>query len=85
MTAYRFSDAAEKIYEFTWHTFADQYIEESKKHLEAGDVNTLAALLEMFKIILKLLHPFMPFVTEDIWGKISGKQTLPLISSSWPS
>jgi valyl-tRNA synthetase len=84
MNKYRFSDAANTIYKFTWHVFADKYIEQSKKELEAGNIQTLAILIDNFNIILKLLHPFMPFVTEELWGKMLHKEQTPLITSSWP-
>ena len=61
--------AAQEIYQFTWHNFADVYIEASKKQLtdEKLKANTQALLLNSLLIILKLLHPFMPFITEHIW------------------
>ena len=84
MEKYQFSDAANAIYEFAWHTFADQYIEQSKPLLEAGDKQTLATLINVFYAILTLLHPFMPFVTEEIWSKLPKASEDPLIISSWP-
>jgi valyl-tRNA synthetase len=65
MDNYRFYLAAEKIYHFTWHEFADKYIEESKGK---SDPETLFTLNFTLFTLLKLLHPFMPFVTEEIWG-----------------
>ncbi len=63
MDNYRFYLGAEKLYAYIWHRFADEIIEESKNKPEYG--NTLYYLLENF---IKLLHPFMPFVTEEIWS-----------------
>ncbi|MCX6793711.1 MAG: valine--tRNA ligase [Candidatus Gottesmanbacteria bacterium] len=83
MEKYRYSDAAKKIYDFTWHVFADKYIEQSKKQLEADDTQTLAVLIEIYKKLLKLLHPFMPFVTEELYQKMPGWDGTPLIISSW--
>ena len=71
--------AAETIYNEFWHWFCDQCIERNKN----GEIS-LEALTEGFKIVLKLLHPFMPFVTEEIWGKLGNKKEL-LISSLWPT
>ncbi len=82
---YRFSDAAQKIYDFTWHTLADVHLEKNKDRFKEGDARALAVLRHVFLTILKLLHPFMPFVTEEIWGKLPKKTTEPLIISRWPS
>lgn len=84
LTKYRFSDAAQKLYEFTWHRLADIYIEESKSKLQTGDILVLSTLRHVLINILKLLHPFMPFITEEIWSKIPRKLDQPLIISKWP-
>ncbi len=65
MDNYRFYIAAEKLYHFTWHEFADKYIEEAKA---SKDPEQLCALRLALCDLLKLLHPFMPFITEEIWG-----------------
>jgi valyl-tRNA synthetase len=74
---YRLSQAAEILYAEFWHWFCDESIEEAKK----GKINSkdLKFGLETF---LKLLHPFMPFVTEKIWELLGNKELL--ITSSWP-
>ena len=82
---HQFSQAAEKTYEFTWHTLADTYIEKNKERIQQGDEQALATLIQTLGTILKLLHPFMPFVTEEIWSKIPHNETGPIIISSWPS
>jgi len=71
MEQYRFHLAAEKIYAYVWHRLADEIIEESKKKASRG--TTLHYLL---KNSLKLLHPFMPFITEEIWGLTDEKDLL---------
>ena len=81
---YRFSDAAQKIYDFTWHTLADLHLEKNKERFKEGDAQALAVLRHVFLNIIKLLHPFMPFVTEEIWGKLPRKTIDPLIVSPWP-
>jgi valyl-tRNA synthetase len=81
---YRFSDAAQAIYEFAWHTFADVYLEENKERMKAKHTDVLMVFRHVFVNILKLLHPFMPFVTEEIWSKIPHEESTPLIISSWP-
>jgi len=71
MENYRFYLAAEKIYAYVWHRFADEIIEESKSL--PLDSKTLYYILENS---LKLLHPFMPFITEEIWQELNKKNLL---------
>jgi len=71
---YRFDVAADRLYHFVWHEYADWYIELVKPHLEADGAErerAVAVLLTVHDQVLRLLHPFMPFVTEELW------QTLP--------
>lgn len=82
---YRLSDAAQSLYEFIWHRFADVYVEENKQRFQDGDLISLAVYRHVLLTILTLLHPFMPFVTEAIWGQIPKKTQDPLIISSWPT
>jgi valyl-tRNA synthetase len=82
---YRFDLAAEGIYHFLWHRFADEYIEYSKKRIEKRETVPLIILRYVYFNCLKLLHPFMPFVTEEIWQKFPRKFDDPLIISKWPS
>jgi valyl-tRNA synthetase len=69
--AYRFNDYANALYQFTWHEFCDWYIEMSKLALNSSDTAQAAGsrklLQELLEQILLLLHPIMPFVTEEIW------------------
>ena len=88
---YRLHLAAEKIYHYVWHRFADVIIEESKVILNGTDDEARAArahvLLLMLANILKFLHPFMPFVTEEIWSvmpKYLKKQELIMVEQ-WPN
>jgi len=71
---YKFGLAASSIYEFWWHTFCDVDIEAIKQQIVEGTVERKrelrAELLKMLKIQLKLLHPFVPFVTEEIWQQM---------------
>jgi valyl-tRNA synthetase len=73
----RFDLASEKIYLFVWHYFADQLIEESKPLLASEDLvikNSRQLLLQTYLVSsLKMLHPFMPFVTETIWQELPEK------------
>ena len=79
---YEFSEAAHALYDFIWHDFADRYIEYSKDK-ETDDVK--AILSHTFLTCLKLLHPFMPFFTEEIWSKLPIKNKGLLIVENWPS
>lgn len=82
MEAYRFYMAAEKIYAYIWHRFADEILEESKNKEGYGET-----LYYIFENSLKLLHPFMPFVTEEIWSsfaKATDGQAKFLMVEAWP-
>ncbi len=85
--AHRIYLAAEKIYHFTWHRLADELIEESKAIFagedEAAKASRKALLLSLLADILKLLHPFMPFVTEEIWKSVRADDSL-LMVTRWP-
>ncbi len=85
METYRFSDAALSIYEFAWHRLADVHLEKNKERFKNGDVQALSVLRHVFLTILKLLHPFMPFVTEHLWKDLPRKSKTPLIISQWPA
>lgn len=84
MQNYRFYLAAEKIYHYFWHTFADKILEDCKLRIKEGkDTDSAKALL--FKLLeeqLKVLHPFMPFVTEKIWGLLPERKDM-LIIEKW--
>lgn len=79
LESYNFGSAADKLYQFVWHVLADKYIEDYKKGLVSYKV-----LAKSFETLLKLLHPFMPFVTEEIWGRLPHQENTRLIVSSWP-
>ena len=74
---YKLGEATRELYKFVWHEYADKYIETSKK--QEKNVNE-----EVFKTILKLLHPFMPFITEHLWQTSYSNAKKPLIISDWP-
>lgn len=84
---YKLHLAAEHLYHYTWHTLADVIIEERKVILAEGtEEEKLSAawtLKTILETILKLHHPFMPFITEELWS-ITGDKRLPLIVSPWP-
>ncbi|MHB8885251.1 MAG: valine--tRNA ligase [Methylovirgula sp.] len=89
--AYRFNDAANAIYRFVWNIFCDWYLEFSKPLLmgtdEAAKAETRVATAFVLEQILKLLHPFMPFLTEELWGSGvlgEGKRDTCLALAAWP-
>ncbi|HEY3057109.1 MAG TPA: valine--tRNA ligase [Thermoanaerobaculia bacterium] len=78
LSAFRFDEASNALYQFFWHEFCDWYIEMVKpvllgKHGDAAEQRKAKrVLLEVLDRSLRLLHPFMPFVTEEIWQKLGG-------------
>ena len=88
MENYRFYLASEKIYHYIWHTFADKIIEESKAILldtnEENKKSRQKLLFEILEKSLKILHPFMPFVTEEIWSMMPIKNKKLLMVEKWP-
>lgn len=87
---YRFHLASEKMYHYFWHTFADILIEESKSRLKGGDVSDRAScawtLYRVLKESLVALHPFMPFVTEEIWSSMPhNTEGSLLMVEPWPA
>ncbi|MBI2046518.1 MAG: valine--tRNA ligase [Parcubacteria group bacterium] len=85
---YRIDFAADTIYQYTWHAFADTIIEEAKITIKNGSIEERASrkklLLSIFTDILKLLHPFTPFVTETIWSMLPKKDSELLMVAPWP-
>jgi valyl-tRNA synthetase len=75
--AYRLDLAVQSIYEFTWHEFCSWYLELSKPILQSEDTSealqrgTRKTLIEVLETVLRLLHPLMPFVTEEIWQQVA--------------
>ena len=91
--SYRFNDFAHHLYQFTWHEFCDWYLEMSKLSLNGalGDdpAKTKGILIVVLERVLLLLHPLMPFVTEEIWQTLSAGrgsimvQPFPRADSQW--
>ncbi|HPB60396.1 MAG TPA: valine--tRNA ligase [Candidatus Paceibacterota bacterium] len=88
MENFRFHLASEKIYQYTWHTLADVILEESKPLIFGNnESNRLSRLLTLNIILLdllKLLHPFMPFLTETIWQSLPQTKEKMLLTARWP-
>lgn len=87
---YRIADAGNMIYQFMWHNLADVFIEQVKSREDMNEqLKGLEVLEYSYKICLKLLHPFMPFVTEKIWQEIhqdkgNKENVVPLMICDWP-
>jgi valyl-tRNA synthetase len=89
---WQINEAGQRIRDFIWSDFADWYVEMSKVRIRQGDFTPMPVLLLVLNTSLKLLHPFMPFVTEEIWqsGKsriaqtAADKDIAPLIVAAWP-
>lgn len=89
LDAFRFNDAADAIYHFTWGTFCDWYVELIKPVFwgedEAAKQETQRVAGWVLDQILILLHPFMPFITEELWHAMKEGRTSDLILSTWPA
>ena len=95
LEAYRFNDAANGVYQFIWNSFCDWYVELAKPALQmdegqgedetakAAKAEVQAATKWALEHALRLLHPFMPFVTEELWEK-TAQRANPLMLDSWP-
>ena len=77
LEAYKFNEAAKELYDFVWGDFCDWYIEASKV------APNIAVLDEVFNVILRLLHPFAPFITEELWNGTGGTGTIQF--ATWPT
>jgi valyl-tRNA synthetase len=89
---YKFNDSAHAIYTFWWHEFCDWYIELTKQRLyakEGASAESSAMSKQVLFYVLRkstqLLHPFMPFITEEIWDKIRGRGDGLILVSAWPA
>ena len=85
---YELGIAANKIYEFAWNEYCDWYIELAKKRFYSEDLKAKKTvqkvLIKVLKDILRLLHPFMPFITEEIWSHLPNTTGL-LVTDHWPT
>ena len=83
LNKYRFGQASEDLYQFFWHDFCDVYIESTKNK----GIEVIPVLIEVLVTSLKLLHPFIPFVTETIYQETKaqfGQKEEMLITAEWP-
>jgi valyl-tRNA synthetase len=85
---YRFNEAANALYQFAWNSFCDWYLEFTKPILngtdEAAKAETRATTAWVLDQVLHLLHPLMPFITEELWDKLGDNRPGALIGQPWP-
>jgi valyl-tRNA synthetase len=88
LEGYRFNDAANAVYQFTWSEFCDWYLELAKPLLASGDAQaqseTRSTADFVLAKLLHLLHPMTPFITEELWDRCYGAPGGPLIAAKWP-
>ena len=88
LEAYRFDDAANRLYAFVWGTFCDWYLEFSKPILQGDDAaaqaETRATIGWALAQIVHLLHPLMPYVSEEVWAQLAGTKAGLLLTAAWP-
>ena len=86
--SYRYNDVADVLYHFTWGTFCDWYLELAKPILQGQDgaakTETRATAAWVLDKILHLLHPVMPFMTEELWQQLADDRPYKLIQGDWP-
>ncbi|MBO9540632.1 valine--tRNA ligase [bacterium] len=87
--AFALSDATTALYEFVWSEFCDWYLELAKPRMREGDEAVKAVLREVLSTVLRLLHPFMPFITEEIYAQLVAQElvapTETLLATQWPA
>jgi valyl-tRNA synthetase len=81
--AFKFNEAVNLLYGFFWHSFCDWYLEAAKSDID--DKNTQEVLMHVLKSVLSLLHPFMPFITEEIATRLPGRPQETLALAPWPT
>ena len=88
LDTFRFDEAANRLYQFLWGTFCDWYLEFTKPILQGGETaarnETQATTAWVLGRIVHLLHPIMPFVTEEVWENLAGSEAGLLMTASWP-
>src|SRR5713101_8972439 len=87
LETFRLDDAAKRCFDFVWKELADWYVEAVKPRLAAGDAAAAHAVLaHCFDTALRLLHPVVPFITEELWQKLPGRKPDELLAvAAWPS
>jgi len=84
LESYRINDAANRIYDFLWHEYCDWYLEIAKLTIE--EPHTQVTLYKVLEKSLRVLHPIMPFITEEIWQRFPREhETQSIMVTSWPN
>jgi valyl-tRNA synthetase len=73
----------ETLHHFAWHEFCDWYLEAAKARLRAADAGALGVALHVLETVSRVLHPFMPFLTEELWHRLPGERDF-LVRCGWP-
>jgi valyl-tRNA synthetase len=84
INGFHFADVAESLRTFFWTDLCDWYLEIAKARIKSGDAIVQSILLHCLETTLKLLHPMMPFITEELWGKLPDRVSM-LVTASWPN
>jgi valyl-tRNA synthetase len=88
LEAYRFDEAANRLYQFVWGTFCDWYLEFTKPILQGEDATaqseTKAAIGWVLAQVVHLLHPIMPYVSEEVWAQLGSEKGGLLLTARWP-
>ena len=82
LEGFRFNEAANSIYSFFWHEFCDWYLELVKPQIAQKD--TRAVMYEVLEKTLRLIHPFMPFISEEIWQRLKPETGISILKQEWP-
>ncbi|HEX6349088.1 MAG TPA: valine--tRNA ligase [Candidatus Dormibacteraeota bacterium] len=80
---YAFQRSVNAAYDFAWHELCDWYLEAVKARLRDGDPAARAVAVHVLDVVFRLLHPFMPFVTEELWARLPGERDF-LVRCAWP-
>ena len=84
LTQFQLGEAGRQIQDFLWNEFFDWYVEASKVRLRAGDASPLPVLAQVLDCGLRLLHPWMPFITEALWQRLPNRDGEALIAARYP-
>jgi valyl-tRNA synthetase len=80
---YAFQRSIEAAYDFAWHDFCDWYLEAAKSRLRDGEPSARSTALHVLDTLFRLLHPFMPFVSEELWHRLPDERDF-LVRTTWP-
>jgi valyl-tRNA synthetase len=80
---FAFQSSVAALYDFAWHDFCDWYLEAAKPRLRDGDPAARAVSGHVLDVLFRALHPFMPFVTEELWHRLPGERDF-LVRAAWP-